>query len=1079
MPASSIVAKLRWLFILVSVNLLLAACSGSLGPISEDPEQSPGEGDDNNPSLPATPTVNDLNILTSQEANITGSCEKNANRSNQTDIIQVTIATNTQTAPCVGSGLGTWSVSYPANTFTKGQYTITAIAQNNDGSESNPGFGNITVVEDDGDIILPGDGLDPVKPTFDIDPVEYLETQSVVISGGCTRNDGAENETNFLSIAIENNGQTVTKTTACKSDAAGDTWRVDMGQFTADVYIIRATALNNSDRRSEVATANLYVESAIISMLVDLEKTEIESGETSLITVTFQDQLGNILSGAVSDLRFASSCIQKNNANMLDQNGEEVDSFSSATGSVLAVYQSDGCNGDDEINITGIFNGALVTLETPVIISTKPDKVAQIRWVSSTPDSIVTQGSNGEQIAEIVFELVGIRGAKVPNQQVDFEIKTVSEEQTSDLTLLNDTAESDNQGQVRVRIRSGFKPINVTISASHTDPDSGEVIEGQSFDLSVTSGLTSYGNFSLDLRRFSPLSFDRSSATVDKLEVIATVNDRFGDSVSDGTRVTFKVESTTLSSDEGAIGSFFDETGEIKDAFCKTVDGVCSIFWAPNKNNVLDGWVTIMAVAKGQENFVDANSNNIFDDGDSFFDTAEPYLDQRAYWRQDLSQPGGELIQHADYVEGEYYLVDTNDDGIRNLSNGKFDGVNCQHSTDCSGKGYIDVAAQIVFNQASADNIGICQTFDIQNVAVVGANQQISFNNLSFCDQYTGEALPTGTTFNIVVSDGASVVESGFETMFGQDKFIKTFGATIEAGEEIKRVSLSAEVTVPKADTANDSDITSTFSIGSIDIIFPIFSNNFPERPSLNIENVVKKGEQFTATGSCSETSSYLDITTDELVDVPSAALDFYVDANKDSENICSAGNFSQPFRLTHPGLRTVSMVAKSTPNSALPESSRVYISEPQVQRVYVTNSPSSLLNIELNGNAWSSSAVQADAAGAIHLSGSCENQDTTHALVRFNAINDVNKVDANQLFEPRLGQPTITTTGFFKTIEAESYAAAYCNQGQWMLSLTGFGANDAVNNVEIFSLNEKERIHISTWYGNNTLDFSMTPVLP
>ena len=47
-------------------------------------------------------------------------------------------------------------------------------------------------------------------------------------------------------------------------------------------------------------------------------------------------------------------------------------------------------------------------------------------------------------------------------------------------------------------------------------------------------------------------------------------------------------------------------------------------------------------------------------------------------------------------------------------------------------KGYIDVAAQIVFNQASADNIGICQTFDIQNVAVVGANQQISFNNLSF-----------------------------------------------------------------------------------------------------------------------------------------------------------------------------------------------------------------------------------------------------------------------------------------------------------------------------------------------------------
>ena len=138
-----------------------------------------------------------------------------------------------------------------------------------------------------------------------------------------------------------------------------------------------------------------------------------------------------------------------------------------------------------------------------------------------------------------------------------------------------------------------------------------------------------------------------------------------------------------------------------------------------------------------------------------------------------------------------------------------------------------------------------------------------------------------------MVSDGASVVERGFETMFGQDKFTKTFGATIEAGEEIKRVSLSAEVTVPKADTANDSDITSSFSLGSMDIIFPLLVD-FPISPSFIIQNIVKKGEQLIAIGSCSETSAYPDLNNaGEFIDVPSASLEFRINARTSITSTC------------------------------------------------------------------------------------------------------------------------------------------------------------------------------------------------
>jgi hypothetical protein len=76
------------------------------------------------------------------------------------------------------------------------------------------------------------------------------------------------------------------------------------------------------------------------------------------------------------------------------------------------------------------------------------------------------------------------------------------------------------------------------------------------------------------------------------------------------------------------------------------------------------------SVAKGTEDFFDNNGNKIFDDGDGFpleFDLGEPYSDNN---------------DNEIYDVGEHF-VDSNGNGMRDLGDGLWNGLNCNHSTLC------------------------------------------------------------------------------------------------------------------------------------------------------------------------------------------------------------------------------------------------------------------------------------------------------------------------------------------------------------------------------------------------------------
>lgn len=114
------------------------------------------------------------------------------------------------------------------------------------------------------------------------------------------------------------------------------------------------------------------------------------------------------------------------------------------------------------------------------------------------------------------------------------------------------------------------------------------------------------------------------------------------------------------------------------DPFCTTENGTCSVTWRSGSpddmpTNFLSNIIAYSS--NGQESFLDINGNSLFDDGDSFSDLDEPYLDND----ESGSFTAGDII--IDTING----IDlTGADTTHNNGDAVYNGPNCSHSTLCS-----------------------------------------------------------------------------------------------------------------------------------------------------------------------------------------------------------------------------------------------------------------------------------------------------------------------------------------------------------------------------------------------------------
>jgi hypothetical protein len=94
-------------------------------------------------------------------------------------------------------------------------------------------------------------------------------------------------------------------------------------------------------------------------------------------------------------------------------------------------------------------------------------------------------------------------------------------------------------------------------------------------------------------------------------KVTALAFDRLGNPVPDGTAI-----------------NFYSEAAGFDSASCSTANGSCSVtFLSQNSSRPSDGRITIMASAVGEKSFIDANANNAYDSGETFYDLGARYID--------------------------------------------------------------------------------------------------------------------------------------------------------------------------------------------------------------------------------------------------------------------------------------------------------------------------------------------------------------------------------------------------------------------------------------------------------------------
>jgi hypothetical protein len=283
-----------------------------------------------------------------------------------------------------------------------------------------------------------------------------------------------------------------------------------------------------------------------------------------------------------------------------------------------------------------------------------------------------------------------------------------------------------------------------------------------------TTGIPDLDSMSLSVAQSSIEGFDRDNVTT---TITVSLADRLNQDTVDGTEVFF-------SSEAGRI-----------DQSCTVQDGTCTVTLSSSgdRTGIPDGLVTILAWTTGNESFLDQNSDGLYSDGDFFnddpsrLDLAEPFLDKNFDGTYDAGSD-------------EFSGTDFNGNGVHDGPDGKYNGVFCSHSTDCSTNQYLFIwkDLQVVFSSSSAlitlnpdpvvpGAVTLTVTDINGNRMAAGTTISISTDNgtvdvtsftvgtdfiTSTVLNVAGDSTPSTSTFRVTVTSPVSGITTAYTTTF-------------------------------------------------------------------------------------------------------------------------------------------------------------------------------------------------------------------------------------------------------------------------------------------------------------------------
>jgi hypothetical protein len=426
-----------------------------------------------------------------------------------------------------------------------------------------------------------------------------------------------------------------TLTTAGDSSLRSITVTVSAGSLssTVNVQVVAGGSTSNSVQMG-MGTGGSFQPG-----MIAVQTTSLSAGGSTSLQVVLQKSDGTLYTQPAT-ITFSSPCA----AQGLSSVGQPV---TTSTGIASATYTASGCSGSDVITATSTVGSASLSATGTVTVAAST--IGSIVFESATPSNIALKGTGDTARPEsstLVFRVLDATGGPRSGATVTFTPNTT----VGGLSIGPLTAQSGTDGRVSTVVNAGTVATSVRVTAAITSVTPN--IATQSSQLTVTTGIPDQDSFSLAVKCTNVEALHIDGVQV---PVTARLADRFNNPVPDGTAVTL----TT------AGGNIIPQCLTTTITGANAESGVCTVNWTSANPRPANGRVALLATAIGEESFNDANGNGTFDNGETFTDISEPYLDVNNNGAYDAGEP----------------IYDFNNNSTRDGPDSLFNGVLCSDTT--------------------------------------------------------------------------------------------------------------------------------------------------------------------------------------------------------------------------------------------------------------------------------------------------------------------------------------------------------------------------------------------------------------
>ncbi|WP_310460103.1 Ig-like domain-containing protein [Sphaerotilus sp.] len=400
--------------------------------------------------------------------------------------------------------------------------------------------------------------------------------------------NGAPVSNTLVTFTVANGAATVSPVRV-STDAQGNasaTLQPVVGALGAD-YISAAADVSTT---STLTTRSTFTVSAVNVALTaaTASPASVSAYGSSVVTVN----VTGASSSSPVTVNFSSTCVSAGKAILSPASITVTGPTASTT------YQDNACAGTDRVSaaITGTSERKQVDLAVTAPV------IQALEFLAASPTKICLAGSGCVQTAEIQFILKDQSDKPIANRDVYFSLDNANVASLS--AVSNKTLAT---GIARVSVSAKAIPSPVRVRASVT-LDDGTTLSTYSNVLAISAGPPTSNSISFSAAAYNPDGWARDGTESD---IRVQLNDRYGNPVPDGTAVNFVAEGAS-----------------VIPAICTTVSAVCNVKFVTSNFRPANGRVTVVAYARGEENFVDANGDNQYTEGETFTDAGPIFVDK-------------------------------------------------------------------------------------------------------------------------------------------------------------------------------------------------------------------------------------------------------------------------------------------------------------------------------------------------------------------------------------------------------------------------------------------------------------------